>query len=89
MCFPKQLRPRERAAINYSDALKEKFAAHPQIRRIAQHRQVPKYIYNNQKKHRAIKEKEKKKEHNRRVHSKPGTVPFVAEAKKHIIREHE
>lgn len=83
------LRPRERASMQYADALKEKFAAHPKIRRIANHRQVPKYIYNNQKKHRAIKDKEVRKEHNRRVHSKPGAVPFVPERKKHTIREHQ
>lgn len=83
------MRPREKAALNYGDALKEKFAAHPQIRRIAQHRQVPKYIYNHQKKHQTARDKEKRKEHNRRVHSKPGAVPFVAEKKKHVIREHQ
>lgn len=83
------LRPREKAALQYADALKEKFAAHPKIRRIANHRQVPKYIYNNQRKQRAQKDKEVRKEHNRRVHSKPGTVPFVPERRKHTIREHQ
>ncbi|XP_037030911.1 DDB1- and CUL4-associated factor 13 [Bradysia coprophila] len=83
------LRPRERTALNYAETLKEKYAAHPQIRRIANHRQVPKYIYNNMRKHRAIHEKEKQKEHNRRVHSKPGAVPFVPETRKHVLQEHE
>ncbi|XP_037938510.1 DDB1- and CUL4-associated factor 13 [Teleopsis dalmanni] len=81
------IRPRERAAFNYQEALKAKFAAHPQIKRIARHRQVPKHILNAQRKMRAIKDKEKQKEANVRKHSKPGTVPFVPEKKKHVLRE--
>lgn len=75
--------------MNYSEALKEKFASHPQIRRIARHRQVPKHIYNAQKELRTIREKVTRKESNRRKHSKPGSVPFVPERKKHIIKEDE
>lgn len=81
------LRPRERAKMEYSEALKEKFAAHPEIKRIAKHRHVPKGVLNASKKHRIIREKEVRKEHNRRVHSKPGTVPFVSEKTKHVLRE--
>ncbi|KAG7212871.1 hypothetical protein KM043_002223 [Ampulex compressa] len=81
------LKPRERAALNYSDALKEKFAAHPQIRRIARHRQVPKHIYNAQAELRTIREKNKRKEANRRAHSKKGAVPFVSEREKHVVRQ--
>ena len=40
------LRPREKLALNYNEALKAKYAAHPQISRIKRHRHVPKYIYN-------------------------------------------
>ncbi|XP_049813240.1 DDB1- and CUL4-associated factor 13 [Schistocerca nitens] len=83
------LRPREKAAFNYNESLKAKFAAHPHIRRIAHHRQVPKHIYNAQKEHRIIKEKQKKKEARRRAHSKPGSVPFISEKKKHIVKEQE
>ncbi|CAG9785607.1 unnamed protein product [Diatraea saccharalis] len=83
------LKPRERTALNYSEALKEKFAHHPQIRRIARHRHVPKHIYNAQKELRTIKEKNKRKEANRRSHSKHGAVPYVAERNKHIVKEDE
>lgn len=38
-----------------------KFAAHPQIRRIARHRQIPKHIYNAQAELRTIREKDKRK----------------------------
>lgn len=31
--------------MEYNATLKEKFAAHPQVKRIARHRQVPKHIY--------------------------------------------
>lgn len=44
------LRPRERAKLEYSEALKEKFAAHPQVKRIAKHRHVPKGVLNATKK---------------------------------------
>lgn len=80
-------RPRERANFNYQEALKEKYAAHPEIKRIARHRQVPKKIYNTHKKMRAIKDKEKKKEANVRKHSKKGKFKFVAEKKKVVLKE--
>ncbi|XP_057656624.1 DDB1- and CUL4-associated factor 13-like [Diorhabda carinulata] len=83
------LKPRERAALRYSEALKEKFASHPQIKRIARHRQVPKHIYNAQGELRTIKMKLKRKEDNRRAHSKPGEVPFVPERRKHVVKEQQ
>lgn len=81
------LRPREKAKLQYNEVLKEKFAAHPQIKRIARHRHVPKGVLNAAKKHRIIREKEVRKEHNKRVHSAPGTVKFVSEKDKHVLRE--
>ncbi|XP_055902173.1 DDB1- and CUL4-associated factor 13 [Eupeodes corollae] len=81
------VRPRERSNFNYQNSLKEKFAAHPQIKRIARHRQVPKHVLNAQKKMQAIKQKAKEKEANIRAHSKPHTKPFVGEKKKLVIRE--
>lgn len=82
-----KLKPRERAALRYSESLKEKFASHPKIKRISRHRQVPRHIYNAQKELRTIKDRMKKKEANRRAHSKPGEVPHVPERKKHVIKE--
>ncbi|XP_014208899.1 DDB1- and CUL4-associated factor 13 isoform X1 [Copidosoma floridanum] len=80
------LRPREKASLNYSQTLKEKFASHPQIRRIARHRQVPKHIYKAQDELRAQRQKIKLKESRRRAHSKPGAEPFVSERKRHVTR---
>ncbi|KOX74996.1 DDB1- and CUL4-associated factor 13 [Melipona quadrifasciata] len=81
------LRPREKAALNYSEALKEKFAAHPQIKRISRHRQVPKYIYNAKAELRTIREKINRKEANKRAHSKKGAVPFVSERSRHVVQQ--
>ena len=36
-----------------------------------------------------IKESKKKKEANRRAHSKPGAVPYNAERDKHVLKELE
>lgn len=81
------VRPRERAKLQYQEALKEKFAAHPQIKRIAKHRHVPKGVLNATKKHRIIRDKEVRKDHNRRTHSAAGSVPFVSEKSKHVLKE--
>lgn len=79
------LAPREREAINYSQKLKEKFQHHPQIRRIARHRHLPKNIYHQSKELRIMKEARRRKEKNVRMHSKPGTVPVVSEKEKHVV----
>ncbi|XP_076752652.1 DDB1- and CUL4-associated factor 13 [Xylocopa sonorina] len=83
------LKPREKVALNYSEALKQKFAAHPQVKRIARHRQVPKHIYNARAEIRTIRQKMKRKESNRRAHSKKGEVPFLSEKERHVVREDE
>ena len=83
------LKERQRAALNYTEKLKEKFAHHPQIKRISKHRQVPKHVLNASREHKIIRESQKRKEANRRVHSKPGNVPYVSERDKHVIDEQE
>ncbi|XP_033225670.1 DDB1- and CUL4-associated factor 13 isoform X2 [Belonocnema kinseyi] len=81
------LKPREKVSLQYSETLKEKYAAYPQVRRIARHRQVPKHIYNAQTEVRQSREKATRKESNRRIHSKKGGMPFVSERQRHIVRE--
>ncbi|XP_051153568.1 DDB1- and CUL4-associated factor 13 [Leptopilina boulardi] len=83
------LKPREKLSLQYSETLKAKYISHPQIRRIARHRQVPKHIYNAQAEVRKSREKIARKDSNRRVHSKKGKVPFVAERQKHMVKEEE
>uniref|UniRef100_A0A8C7ZZS5 DDB1- and CUL4-associated factor 13 n=1 Tax=Oryzias sinensis TaxID=183150 RepID=A0A8C7ZZS5_9TELE len=79
------LAPREREAANYSQKLKEKFQNHPQIRRIARHRHLPKSIYHQTKELRVMKDARRRKEMNVRKHSKPGAVPVVSEKEKHVV----
>ncbi|XP_025092571.1 DDB1- and CUL4-associated factor 13-like [Pomacea canaliculata] len=69
------LKPREKAAMNYAEALKTQFAHLPQIRRISRHRHVPKMVYNASHQMREMKDKEKRKEARRKAHSKPGKEP--------------
>ena len=83
------VRERERAARQYNDRLSEKFASHPQVSRIARHRQVPRQVLTGRKEQRAIRQSQKRKEANRRAHSKPGSVPFVAERDKFVLQEQE
>ncbi|KAM7292824.1 DDB1- and CUL4-associated factor 13 [Ixodes scapularis] len=80
---------REKMAFQYQAKLKEKFAQHPQVKRIARHRHVPKHIYNAQQEKRTMLEARKRKEANRRAHSRPGTVPYKSERAKHVVREEQ
>lgn len=80
------LRPREKFAFDYNEALKERFAAHPQVKRIARHRHVPKHIYNEARNLREQLNKIKRKENNLRMNSAPGTVPYVADLKTKVIK---
>jgi len=59
--FCYQLRPREKEAFNYAEKLKEKYGHHPEVRRIARHRHVPKAIHSAQKELRTIRTSHKKK----------------------------
>ncbi|CAB1334194.1 unnamed protein product [Coregonus sp. 'balchen'] len=79
------LAPREKAAVNYSQKLKDKFQHHPQIRRISRHRHLPKSIYSQSKELRVMKEARRRKERNVRKHSKPGSMPVVTEKEKHVV----
>jgi Sof1-like domain len=50
---------------------------------------VPRYIFKQQDLLKAAKSKEKKKDTNRRLNSKPGSIPFVNDKEKVVIREDE
>uniref|UniRef100_A0A3B5MG96 DDB1- and CUL4-associated factor 13 n=1 Tax=Xiphophorus couchianus TaxID=32473 RepID=A0A3B5MG96_9TELE len=79
------LSPREKQAIHYSQKLKEKFQHHPQIKRIARHRHLPKVIHHQRNELRVMKEARRRKEMNVSKHSKPGSVPVVSEKEKHVV----
>jgi len=80
---------RQREALNYSEALKEKFAHFPQVKRIARHRHVPKHVFTGRQEHRIIRESQTRKEGNRRAHQKPGTATYIPERTKSIVQEME
>ena len=72
-----------------NEKLKEKYGQHPRVSRIARHRQVPKHVKSAQAELKLIKESSKRKEANRRKHSKPGAVPHVPEREAHTVDEME
>lgn len=69
----------------YSKALKDRYKEMPEIRKIDKHRRLPKAISKATAKKAVMLQSLKTKESNRRKHSKPGAVPYVAERKKHIL----
>lgn len=82
-----RLLPRERASLDYSNALKKKYAHMPEIRRISQQRHVPKVIDNARVRRLEEGQRERKKLENVRAHTKPESVEGVpkAERKKSIV----
>ena len=52
---------RETNATNYRQALKEKFKYNPEIKRIAKHRHLPKYLMNKKKQRQEMKESKNRK----------------------------
>ncbi|CAL1539148.1 unnamed protein product [Lymnaea stagnalis] len=83
------LKPRERTAFNTAETLKKMFKDHPEIKRISRHRHLPKLIHQQKAELREIKESQKRKESNRRFHSKPGSVPFIPDRKKQVVEVKE
>jgi WD40 repeat protein len=70
---------RQESALHHNKALAIKFAALPEISRIATNRHVPKPIVVAQKENRIMRESAKRKRENRRRHSRPGAVPYTSE----------
>ncbi|CAF0738640.1 unnamed protein product [Didymodactylos carnosus] len=83
------IRNRESEALEYNEALKEKFSNFPKIKRIARHRHLPRSVYFAKKEHQVIHESQKRKEANARANSKPGSIPYVAERAKLVVEELE
>eukprot|EP01135_Chromosphaera_perkinsii_P000562 Nk52_evm24s123 gene=Nk52_evmTU24s123 len=76
---------RERSHLEYQEALKEKFKYHPEVKRIARHRHLPKSIYKAAEAKRNILGAAKVREENKRKHSKPGAVPYKKQRSKSIV----
>ena len=72
-----KLRGRERASLHYAAKLRHQYRWHPNIRRIARHRHVPRMIYKAQKEKHTILLSQKKKRENVLRNSKKGTIPSI------------
>ncbi|CAD5211426.1 unnamed protein product [Bursaphelenchus okinawaensis] len=66
------LRPREKAAMEYNEKLKESYQHHPAVGRILKHRQLPKPLYAATREIRDIKDSMRRKKFNRIYKSKSG-----------------
>lgn len=76
---------RERVALDYASKLQEKYKHHPQVRRIARHRHVPKPVYRMAREKRIMLEAQRRKRRNVALHSKPGAVRETKEKRKNIV----
>lgn len=76
---------REKQALQYAESLKERYKHHPDVKRIARHRHVPKAIKKAAQTKRTMLDSEKRRKDNKRKHSKPGTVPYKPERTKHVV----
>ncbi|KAJ7552676.1 hypothetical protein O6H91_06G118500 [Diphasiastrum complanatum] len=83
------LLPREKKKHAYLKAVKERFKHLPEIKRIDRHRHLPKPIYKADKLRQTLIEAERKKEHRKRAHSAPGSVPLIPARRKRIVTELE
>jgi DDB1- and CUL4-associated factor 13 len=83
----KTLNTREIKAFNYKGKLQERFAALPEVKKIARHRHVPKPIMNAARLKRIVRSSAQEKDRRRRKHSAP--QPYQAERKKSIVRAEE
>ena len=77
--------PRQKAATQYNQKLKEKFQHHPKIKRILRHRHVPTMVYKGAKQKKEEAKSAKRKLRNVELHSAPGSVEHVPERKKSIV----
>eukprot|EP00622_Pseudochattonella_farcimen_P006526 FR742346.1.p1 GENE.FR742346.1~~FR742346.1.p1 ORF type:complete len:188 (+),score=14.88 FR742346.1:28-564(+) len=79
--------PRQERKAEYLDTLKSRFGAMPEVRRIAKHRHVPKLIKKLAEKKAVTRDSERRKESNRRKHSKPGSGGRKPERATAVIKE--
>ena len=77
--------PRQQQARDYQDALKQRYAHMPEIKKISKSRNVPAAIRTAQQKRHIIVGAAKRREDNRRRHQAPGTVPYQSVRKSNIV----
>ncbi|EMR10665.1 hypothetical protein PNEG_01365 [Pneumocystis murina B123] len=79
------LSTRERTKMEYANVLKQRYKNMPEIKKISNSRNVPKVIIKMQKTKKEELTALKRKEENRRRHSKPSSISYIQERKKHIV----
>uniref|UniRef100_A0A7S1XXE0 Sof1-like protein domain-containing protein n=1 Tax=Phaeomonas parva TaxID=124430 RepID=A0A7S1XXE0_9STRA len=80
---------REIRSREYRDALKNKFAHMPEIRKIAKRRHTPKAIHKATVQERESNERQRRKTENRIKHSRPGTVKREAQRQQVVVKKHD
>ena len=80
-----KLTNREQKSLDYLEKLKEKYQSHPQIHRIARHRNVPRTIKASAKERREILQARRRRRQNLVQHSTRGTVPKKTLAEEKVI----
>lgn len=79
--------PREKAALAYRRALKEKYRGLPEIRRIQRHHHVPALVLKQSRQKQESQAAKRRREINRALHSKDGTI--TQEKEKPVINQVE
>ena len=82
-----KLRERERAAVEYRQALTKRFGHLPEVRRILKYRALPGSLKKAAKRKREAADSENRKLENRRIHSKDSEATREGERPKRIARE--
>eukprot|EP00004_Rigifila_ramosa_P017268 TRINITY_DN4188_c0_g1_i2.p2 TRINITY_DN4188_c0_g1~~TRINITY_DN4188_c0_g1_i2.p2 ORF type:complete len:210 (-),score=73.51 TRINITY_DN4188_c0_g1_i2:57-686(-) len=85
----KTLTPREKQNLSYSNKLKKKFSAMPEVKRISKQRRIPRLIQTATHKRRIHKASAHRKLENVVKHNKPGKINLKPERKKHIVSQVE
>ena len=85
----KLLTAREQRALDYKAKLKERFAAAPEIRRIARFHRVPRVILAKRRTLEAMRQAQLRRQQHVLAHSRPGTVRFKSRRSKPIVTEVE
>ena len=80
-----RLSSREKRALDYAEKIKTKYQYHPQIRRIAHHRHVPRLVRNASHEKRIMLEAKRRKRRNLIQHSKPGSIPKTTAIKEKVV----
>jgi WD repeat and SOF domain-containing protein 1 len=81
---------REQSAFQYQDKLKQKYSEYPEIKRIANHRHVPKHVYSQRREKQGIVASQKRKERNIRAHTRPEKQkPYQDERAKLLVKEEQ